>query len=73
VVEQGTAHTGMLQTQGLTAFDSSRGVLLALLENGPFMRGHEASPTSYRPHPGSALANPLRVWHHFFNCFIGCQ
>ena len=41
LLEQGTAHTGMLQTQGLTAFDSSRGVLLALLENGPFMRGHE--------------------------------
>jgi hypothetical protein len=65
LLEQGTAHTGMLQTQGLTAFDSSRGVLLALLENGPFMRGHEASPTSYRPHPGSACQSLTGVASFF--------
>lgn len=55
VVEQGPAHLGMMQAQGLSAFDSSRGVLLALLENGMFMPGHQVHLVSWSAKTGAVI------------------
>jgi hypothetical protein len=55
VLEQGAPHMGMIQAQGLTAFDSSRGTLLALLENGPFLSGHQVHLVRWSAKTGAVI------------------